>query len=311
MNIEAYTSQNLTMKPWPALAGRGKTLSLNGGKLFFYDYEADRADSGKPALILIHGLGDEADSWRHLMPLLSAGGYRLIAPDLPGFGRSLHNGTSPWRGWISVSAHAQAVISLMREVAEKPVVLVGSSMGALISQVAAFKKPDLVKALILVDGCFPVSISPNWALVLMGLPFFGRSWYRAFRKNHEGAWKSLYPYYGDLDAMSEADRIFLRERVIDRVESSGQEAAYFASLRSLNSVTPFTRAVLSRKTKAFPGKILLLWGEADRIIPVEKIAVFRNLRPDAVFREIPGAGHLPHQESPQKTAEAILRFLEG
>jgi pimeloyl-ACP methyl ester carboxylesterase len=195
--------------------------------------------------------------------------------------------------------------------AEKPAVLVGSSMGAIVSQVAAFKKPDLVKALILVDGCFPVSISPNWRLLLMGLPFIGRSWYRAFRKNHEGAWKSLYPYYSDLDAMSEADRIFLRERVIDRVESPGQEKAYFTSLRSLNSMTPFTRVFLSRKTKTFPGKILLLWGKADRIIPTEKIAVFRSLRPDAVFQEITGAGHLPHQEAPQKTAEAILRVLEG
>jgi pimeloyl-ACP methyl ester carboxylesterase len=305
MNIEAYSSQNPAMKPWPAFAGRGKTLSLKGGKLFFYDF----GEASKPALILIHGLGDEADSWRHLMPLLSAGGYRLIAPDLPGFGRSLYNGTSPWRGRISVNAHAQAVISLVQALsAERPVVLVGSSMGAIISQAAAFKKPGLVKSLILVDGCYPVSIRPNWGLLLMG--FAGRPWYRAFRKNHEGAWKSLYPYYNDLDAMSEADKIFLRERVIDRVESSGQEEAYFASLRSLNSINPFTRVFLSRKTKTFPGKILLLWGEADRIMPVHKIAVFRALRPDAVFQEIAGAGHLPHQEAPQKTADAILRFLE-
>ena len=145
----------------------------------------------------------------------------------------------------------------------------------------------------------------------MGLPFIGRAWYRGFQKNHEAAWKSLYPFYKNLDAMSSEDKDFLRQRVIDRVESPSQEQAYFASLRSLIRLNVFGKSAFMRITKNYPGKILLLWGESDRIISIEKSADFRSLRSDAAFHLIEGAGHLPHQEAPEKTAGVILRFLVG
>jgi pimeloyl-ACP methyl ester carboxylesterase len=44
-------------------------------------------------------------------------------------------------------------------------------------------------------------------------------------------------------------------------------------------------------------------------MPAERTAPFRDLRPDAVFKTIAGAGHLPHQEKPEETLEAILAFL--
>jgi pimeloyl-ACP methyl ester carboxylesterase len=310
MSIENFTDTGTPMKPWPALAGQGRVLSLAGGRLFFYDTNgaAGRSASTEtPAIILIHGLGDEADSWRHLMPLLSGAGRRILAPDLPGFGRS------EWKGKIGVNAHARAVLEMMREAGAaspaNPAVLVGSSMGAITAQAVSYQRPDLVKELVFLDGCFPLAASAGIGMLLMGLPFLGRAWYRGFRKNHEGAWKSLYPYYRGLDAMPPEDKDFLRSRVIARVESSGQERAYFASLRSLNWLGIFGRADFSRRIKKFPGKIHLLWGEADRIIPAAATGVFRALRPDADFQQIPNAGHLPHQEAPQETARAILRII--
>lgn len=300
------------MRPWPALAGQAKTLSLAGGKLFFYDTNsvAGRSASSKPwAIILIHGLGDEADSWRHLMPHLSKAGWRILAPDLPGFGRS------EWKGKINIQAHAGAVLSMMQEAGAaspaNPAVLVGSSMGAIIAQAISYQRPDLVKELVFLDGCFPLSASAGMGTLLMGLPFIGRAWYRSFRQNHEGAWKSLYPYYHDLDALPPEDKEFLRQRVIARVESSGQERAYFASLRSLNRLAIFGRANFSRRIKKFAGKIHLLWGKADRIIPAAATGVFRSMRPDAAFQEIAKAGHLPHQEAPQETAQAILDLFRN
>jgi pimeloyl-ACP methyl ester carboxylesterase len=315
MSIENFTDTgtgaDTPMKPWPALAGQGKMLSLPGGKLFFYDANdgvaGRNAPAEEPSLILIHGLGDEADSWRHLIPLLSATGRRIFAPDLPGFGRS------DWKGKISIKAHALAVLGLMQEAGaaspSNPAILVGCSMGAIIAQAAAYERPDLVKELILIDGCFPLSTSADKGMLLMGLPFLGRAWYRGFRKNHEGAWKSLYPYYRDLDAMSAEDKDFLRRRVIARVESASQERAYFASLRSLNNLALLGRRDFSSRIKNFPGKIHLLWGEADQVIPAAQNSAFRSLRPDADFQQIPHAGHLPQQEAPEETSQAILRVL--
>jgi pimeloyl-ACP methyl ester carboxylesterase len=290
------------MKPWPALAPLCRTLHLRGDTetIFYYDtHEAPARDSTKPAFILIHGLGDEADSWRHLIPLLS-GTFRVLAPDLPGFGRS----AAPGR--IGMKGHVAAILALLSETG--PAILAGSSMGALIAEGTALARPDLVRGLILLDGCIPMVATLSKRLVLMALPFIGKKWYRAFRNNHEGAWQSLFGYYADLAGLSEADRRFLRERVIARVESSTQERAYFASLRSLLLVNAFHKGRFARFLPRFSGKILVLWGAQDQVLPPESSRLIRELRPDAAFSLIPGAGHLPHQEKPEETAERILRF---
>lgn len=293
------------MKPWPALAPFARVLLLQGDRetVFYYDTQGASGtpppDSAKPALILIHGLGDEADSWRRLIPLLS-GTFRVVAPDLPGFGRS----AAPGR--IGVKGHIAAIVALLAETG--PAILAGSSMGALIAEGTALARPDLVRGLILLDGCIPMAAALNKGLVRMALPFIGKKWYRAFRTNHEGAWQSLFGYYADIEGLPQADRRFLRERVIARVESSTQERAYFASLRSLLLVNAFHTGRFARFLPGFPGKILLIWGAQDTVLPPESSRLIRELRPDAAFSLIPGAGHLPHQERPGEAAEMILRF---
>jgi len=312
-------SDKYLFTPWPSLASFGKSITLPGGTLFYYDCKPANTDaasgnasgnassdascetSGLPTLVFIHGLGDEADSWRHVIPLLTAKGYRCIAIDLPGFGRSL------WKGKISISNHANAVISVIQHCAENPVVLIGSSMGCGVAQLAALRFPALVKSLILVGGCFPIKGKMSMGILLFSM--FGHRWYRSFRQNHEAAWKSLYAYYNDIEALSDEDKTFLRNRVIARVESDNQERGYFSSLRSITLSLMFARWPLSRKIKKYKGKIDLLWGEKDRVMPVEKSEPFRKLKPDVALSIIAGAGHLPQQDKPQETVEAILAVL--
>jgi pimeloyl-ACP methyl ester carboxylesterase len=296
---------NTQMPPWHPLASCGNTLTLAGGELFYYDCKPASFDPQKPALVFIHGLGDEADTWRHILPILGDQGYRCIAPDLPGFGRSM------WRGKISVNCHAQAVIRLITEcgLVNAPVVLIGSSMGSGIAEYIAFIKPEMAHSLILLDGCFPIPGDTGKGTLMLLLPGAGRRWYRSFRANHNAAWKSLYAYYNDLDAMSAEDRQFLRERVVARVESENQERGYLSSLKSMIALFMFKKKTFARRIKQFKGKIFLLWGEHDKIMPVEKSSVIRALRADAVLETAAGAGHLPQQEKPPQTAEIILRFL--
>jgi pimeloyl-ACP methyl ester carboxylesterase len=293
------------MEPWPGLALFGRTLHLhnNTKTVFYYDtHEAFRTSArepAKPVLILIHGLGDEADSWRRLIPLLS-GTFRVLAPDLPGFGRSAAPGRT------GMKEHVAAILALLSE--SGPAILVGSSMGALIAEGTALARPGLVRGLVLLDGCIPMPASLNTRLIHMALPFIGKKRYRAFRNNHEGAWQSLFGYYADLEGLPEADRQFLRERVIARVQSPTQERAYFSSLRSLILVNALHERRFARFLRRFSGKILIIWGAQDQVLPPESSRLIRELRPDAVFSLIPGAGHLPHQEKPEETAECILQF---
>ncbi|GHU85319.1 alpha/beta hydrolase [Spirochaetia bacterium] len=321
--ITPWTNADSPMKPWPALAPLARLLHICGDKETIFYYDTGAAAGGdtnavpqKPAIVLIHGLGDEADSWRNLIPLLQSK-YRVLAPDLPGFGRS----AAPGR--INIKRHIAAVITLMETAGcaspSCPVVLAGSSMGTGIAEGAAIARPDLVRGIILLDGCVPSSIKLNAGFFFLALPFLGKGWYRKFRKDHEAAYQSLFGYYAGIENMTGEDRQFLRERVIARVESDTQERAYFGSLRSLvwtyqsaarrfsRGIAAYARGEMAQGTT--PGKMLILWGEKDRVLSPDSAKTIRELCPGTGFAIIPGAGHLPHQEKAAETATSILRFM--
>ena len=178
---------NELFTPWPALAAYGKYLADGpAAGLFYYDVPAGETAPARspaaPAVILIHGLGDEADSWRHIIPLLCAAGYRTLVLDLPGFGRS---GTMRPCG---IAGHSSAVISLLEAAGIDNAALTGNSMGAVIAEAAALARPDLIRSIILVDGCIP-SGALSKPLLFMALPFTGKKWYRAFRNDAEALWQ--------------------------------------------------------------------------------------------------------------------------
>jgi len=304
-------------KPWPSLETYGKLFpSKRFPGLFYYDFGAPGASrSGKPALILVHGLGDEADTWRHIIPLLGAAGYRVLAPDLPGFGRS------PVPRCLNLSRHRDAVLELADAVkftsgnAEQGVVLIGSSMGAAVVEAAVLKRrkqkrdANSIKGLVLIDGCIPLATPLSLQLFLSSLPFAGKKWYRSFRNDPERAWQSLFSYYADINSLPADDKKFLRARVMDRVQSSSQERGYFATVRSM--VFQSLRSSYYRRIGAWPGKIGLVWGGKDQVMTLSNAEAFAKLRGKNAteLAIIPDAGHLPHQERPAETAEAILAFL--
>src|SRR5262249_23553637 len=93
------------MMPVPAELRAFSREAVLENRLRLHYYEAGAPDA--PPLILIHGLGDEADTWRHVLIPLSQQ-YRVIALDLPGFGRSAR----PRRAY-TLGFYAQSVASLM------------------------------------------------------------------------------------------------------------------------------------------------------------------------------------------------------
>jgi pimeloyl-ACP methyl ester carboxylesterase len=318
------------MKPWPSLADKAFCLENGAGESLFYydssppsdwasmqketDTQAYVPSREKPVFVLIHGLGDEADSWRHLIPLLNAGGYRVLAMDLPGFGRSVtRRKAGIARHTAAVSAFLEAVIpeghpaGYRQKVPAAPVILAGNSTGAIICEALAFNAPGLVKAIILVDGSIPGGPDNPGTLALLKM-LLSRKWYRAYRGDPEGAWASLRPYYADLDSLPSEDREFLKTRVMQRVQSDTQEKAFFATQRSLIWTYAFASSVFARKIQVYEGKILLIWGGKDRIIPISSSKAFMALRNDIKLEIIEGSGHLPHQEKPQEAARIMLDF---
>jgi 3-oxoadipate enol-lactonase len=106
----------------------------------------DPNPSGKPAVLLLHGLGADGSSWMLQFPALSQAGYRPLAPDSPGFGASPYDG----RGW-SIRRAAAQMAELLEQLGTGPAHLVGLSMGGVIAQQFSLDYPQLTRRLVLVS----------------------------------------------------------------------------------------------------------------------------------------------------------------
>src|SRR5438309_7201690 len=128
-----------------ATPGTSRTVDW-GGPLHFVDYGGN-ADG--PAVVLVHGLGGSHLNWDLLAPLLTPHA-RVWALDLPGFGRSEPGGRR-----TSVPANVAVLGRFVDEVVGEPAVLVGNSMGGMVSILTAGERPESVSGLVLLDPAIP------------------------------------------------------------------------------------------------------------------------------------------------------------
>jgi pimeloyl-ACP methyl ester carboxylesterase len=251
---------------------------------------------GAPPLLLVHGLGDEADTWRRVLPAL-AERYRVVAPDLPGFGRS-----SPPRRAASVSFYGRTLAALLGALGLGRATIVGHSGGAMIAQRLAIGAPALVERLALVAGCLPVAKAgaPSGPILAFLTPGLGELAYSSLRRSQDEAYATLRPYYADLDGLPEEERDFLRRRVWARVWSDTQRAAFLSMLRWV-AIDGATRSDWYREQLArsrTPTR--LIWGDRDQIVPRAAGDAVAALLPEATMHIIAGCGHLPQQERPEE-----------
>jgi pimeloyl-ACP methyl ester carboxylesterase len=106
----------------------------------------DPNPSGRPAVLLLHGLGADSTSWSLQLPALSQAGFRSVAPDAPGFGGSPYDGG----GW-NIRRVAGQMAGLLKELSTGPAHIVGLSMGGVIAQQFALDYPQLTRKLVLVS----------------------------------------------------------------------------------------------------------------------------------------------------------------
>lgn len=122
------------------------------------------AGTGDQTFVLVHGMGGRWQHWLETIPLLAENG-RVLALDLPGFGRS-----EPSAATVSLDGFADAAAELIRGLGIERVVLVGHSMGGPIALRFASRHPDLAEAIALSAapssssalcwGCTTYSTSP-------------------------------------------------------------------------------------------------------------------------------------------------------
>jgi pimeloyl-ACP methyl ester carboxylesterase len=114
-----------------------------------------------PALVFLHGAGDQAGTWCRIAPHLKSS-YRILIPDLPG-----HGDSAPAHGPLTIGMELSGVDSLLKtRAAGERVILVGNSMGGWLAMLYAYQHPDHVARIVLVNGGalrpeHPLNLTPN------------------------------------------------------------------------------------------------------------------------------------------------------
>ncbi len=261
------------------------------------------SSSGAKSVVLIHGNGDEADSWRHVFTALGTQ-RRVIAVDLPGFGRSRATGDG------SIANLASSVQSFLEALGVCEVDLIGSSLGAVVAARITANAPRLIRSLTIIGGSSPSfgGLHANAALQPLLEPGTGELYYTGLRElGQQAAFDSLRPYYAALDALPATDLEFLRQRVWARVWSNTQRTAFFAGLRGLFSDNSSSDAA-PLELPSLP--TLLIWGESDQIVPISHAHTLLRQLPHATLEVIAGSGHLPQQERPLEVLRVLEDFLQ-
>lgn len=291
------------MQAWPELAKYEHRAKLPGSQLEIFLFKAGLPTL--PTLLLVHGLGDEADTWRHIFPQLTQS-WQVIALDLPGFGRS----DKPKVNY-TLAFYRKSLLELLDVLEIERATLVGHSLGATVSQSLALEHPERLERLILVSGGLVLRKQPlNLATILFLIPGLGEWLYNRLRRDPQKAFETLNPYYANLAGFPAEERQFLFQRVNQRVWSDAQRDAFLSTLRNLGQSISANRQALEEKIRQTNIPTTLIWGEADRMVDPRNGRYLAELIPGARLVLAPGAGHNLQQEQPGIILDA-LRISES
>lgn len=268
------------------------------------------AENG-PLLVCAHGLGGSLLNWAALAPLLTPT-CRVIALDLAGFGHTRSGARS-----TSVQANQQLLDRFLHDVSGSPAILVGNSMGGLISILQAYEHPRTVAGLVLIDPALPVSLTtrPNLrvaaTVAAYTIPAVGRA-VLARRRSTMSAAESVH----DLLALVAEDPSRIAVDIVDQLVALATERRsysdvddeFLTAVRSLMFVLA-DRGAYSRMQRSIGAPVLLLHGERDRLVPIAAARSAASANPTWQFEEAAGVGHVPQLEVPEWTANHIRAWL--
>ena len=261
-----------------------------------------RAGNG-PALLLLHGIGNNCQTWAGVIDRL-AESHTVIAPDLLG-----HGASDKPRGDYSIAAYANGMRDLLSVLDIEKATVVGHSLGGGIALQFAYQFPERCERLALVGsgGLGPelsaglrAATLPGAELVLTALTGVSLPLRMAFqalqRLGHAAGWRRVRDLAEAGDALLalkdvEARRAFLRT-LRGVVDARGQAVTALDRLYLANSIP-----------------MLVIWGSRDPIVPAVHAEAVRTLVPTARVEVFQGAGHWPHLDEPDRFCDVMLDFM--
>ena len=273
----------------------------------YYEIDGQKihaVESGKPGrqvVLMLHGW---SSSWYAVSPLfgLLAQRFHCIAIDLPGYGES-----PPFKeGRTTIPRYVELLADLIEQVSNGPVVLVGHSMGGMISITLALRYPILVERMVLLSPTISGRLSTFINMFITPVFFLervplGNLLVRAVEGTVVGLTDRLMrpASFAERSGIVEADY----ERIRTDARRPGQARARVDCYIAMRDND------LSNRLSEIDTPALILWGAEDNTVPLRDAGVVADVWPDADLRIIPNAGHWLHFETPDITRRQVAAYL--
>jgi pimeloyl-ACP methyl ester carboxylesterase/DNA-binding response OmpR family regulator len=261
----------------------------------------EQGRSNGKLMLMVHGW---SSSWYAVSPLMStfSDRYRCVAVDLPGYGES-----PPFGQRATIAAYADVLAGLIEQIGHgQPAVMVGHSMGGMISLTLALRHAHLVERLILLcptisgDLSFWINTFISPITMLERLPGASRVIGKLERYVTGVTDRLMRPASFAAQSEISADD-YAKLRADARRPGQGKVRAecYWA----------MRQGDLRGKLKEVSCPTLIIWGMEDNTVPLRDASVVANEWPAADLKVIPGAGHWPQFEIPEITRRHMRSFL--
>ena len=249
-------------------------------------------------VVLLHGTSASLHTWEGWVQALK-GQRRVITLDLPGFGLTgPFAGTYPERDY-SGDAYAGFVVDLLDALKLQRVVLGGNSLGGEIAWRVAWRKPERVQALVLVDALGPPFTPDAVPLGFLAARTPGLRWIMEVVLPRAVVTQGLVSVYGDPARISAE----LVDRYFELALRDGNRRALGLLMSGMQLGQDAERiATLTMPT-------LILWGGRDRLVPPAVGAAFEQQIKGSQRVVFPELGHVPHEEDPARTVVPVKAFL--
>ncbi len=258
-----------------------KFIDIDGNKIRYLE-----TDPSKKTMVLIHGLGASAERWIETIPFL-AKEYRLIIPDLIGFGYS----DKPLVDYTT-EFFADFLGKFLNSVGIENTPIIGSSLGGQVVANYVSQHNNMEKLILVSPSGIMKTSTPALDAYIMA---------------------ALYP--NEINAknafeMMEGSGIDTNEQIVtgfvERMKLPNAKMAFMSTILGLKNAE-----IITNKLKEIKIPTLVIWGSEDPVIPIQHADGFVSAIKDCRFYRMDNCGHTPYVEDPERFSEIVLNFLKG
>ncbi|MEG4503436.1 alpha/beta fold hydrolase [Microcoleus sp. F6_B4] len=263
---------------------------------WFYRETNPVNETEKPPVLLLHGLPSQSFTWTVMMPDLAAQGFRSIAPDWVGYGRS----TKPDKRDFAYTpdAFVDALAGFIQAIELDRFYLVVQGFLASAGIQYALRNPDKIERLAVINTPVSPDIKLPWKMQQLGLPFIGDMMTQdplLVDRTLEG---------GSRQTVSDKDLDVYRRPFL---KSSDAGRSLMNTVRNIQ--LPKSMAEIESGLKGWTRPTLFVWGLADPWLSVEPVQKLVSSLQNAELVTLEQAGHYPQEHWSEKVGDALITFL--